>query len=208
MKKLLLIVLATACLHTAKAQYNRFDNNDDIENRGFKKENVFIGGSLSLGFGSGSFAVGGNPEIGYSFNRVLDAGLAFNLNYYSQKDYYNNSYKYSSFNYGGGVFLRAWPVPFLFAQLQPEINWISYTEKYPNSPDYKNTVSAASLIAGIGYGQHLVGQGNYFFMIGLDLLNDTWSPYRYYGSVMPIIRGGFDIYLKPSRKQAPAGPIL
>ncbi len=207
MKKLLLIIIASACLNFAKAQYNQYSD-DDYENRGFKKENVFLGGSLSLGFGSGSFAVGGNPEIGYSLGRFVDAGLIFNLNYYSQKDYNSNG-SYSSFNYGGGIFFRAWPVPFLFAQVQPEINWISYTEKYENFPDVKNTVSAASLITGIGYGQHVLGQGNYFFMIGLDVLNDRYSPYSDgYGNPYPIIRGGFDIYLKPSRKKGSQGPVL
>ena len=208
MKKFLLIIIASASLTHAKAQYNQHNNDDDDIDVGFKKENVFLGGSLSLGFGSGSFAVGGNPEVGYSIGRFLDAGLIFNLNYYSQKDLYNDGSSYSSFNYGGGVFLRAWPVPFLFAQVQPEINWISYTEKYANVPDYKNTVNAPSLITGIGYGQHMVGQGNYFFMIGLDLLNEKYSPYSDgYGHAYPIIRGGFDIYLKPSKK-APSGPVL
>ena len=206
MKQFILIILALTSLTATKAQYN--DDNYD-EPGGFKKENIFLGGSLSLGFGSGSFAVGGNPEIGYSFNRWMDAGVILNLNYYSQKDYYN-SVKYSSFNYGGGVFVRAWPWPFLFAQLQPELNWINYKEKYLNSDiSYKNTVSAVSLIGGVGYGQHIVNQGSYFFMIGLDLLKDKYSPYLDgYGHPTPIIRGGFDIYLKPSRKSTPSGPIL
>lgn len=203
MKNVLLALLAILAVNTLAAQYNEYDEG----NGGFKKERVFLGGALSLGFGSGSFAVGGNPEIGYSLGNVVDAGLVFNINYYTQKDYYYDA-KYSSFNYGGGVFLRAWPVPFLFAQIQPEINWINYTEQYQNAPDYKSNVNAASLIAGLGYGQHFVGQANYFFMIGLDLLNEPYSPYRYYGDIMPIIRGGFNIYLKPSRRSAPAGPQL
>ena len=58
-----------------KDDYN--DDNNNGENKGFKKENVFLGGALSLGFGSGSFAVGANPEIGYSVAQWLDAGVGF-----------------------------------------------------------------------------------------------------------------------------------
>ncbi|MFT4153241.1 hypothetical protein [Parafilimonas sp.] len=209
MKKTVLITIALASLTAVKAQYNRYNNDNDYSDNGggFKKENVFIGGSLSLGFGSGSFAVGGNPEIGYSFNKWLDAGVVLNLNYASQKDYYYDV-RYSSFNYGAGVFARAWFLPFLFAQAQPELNWISYNTKYSDLVD-KQTVNAPSLIGGIGYGQRIVGQGSYFLMLGVDLISDKNSPYvDYYGHAQPIIRGGFDIYLKPSRKPAHSGPIL
>ncbi|HEX5151314.1 MAG TPA: hypothetical protein VFW07_07685 [Parafilimonas sp.] len=206
MKKFLLIILALLSIQSLKAQYD--DYSDDNGNGGFKKENVFLGGALSLGFGSGSFAIGGNPEIGYSFNKWFDAGLIFNINYFSQTDYYNNDIKYSNFNYGGGIFLRGYPVPFLFLQIQPEHNWITYTNKYNDQVD-KATYSANSLIGAIGYGQRIVGRGSYFFLIGLDLLTETYSPYLDgYGHPYPIIRGGFDIYLKPSRKSKPAGPVL
>ena len=212
MKKLLLIILASISLTVVKAQYNQYNqnNNDDDSDKkgGFKKENMFLGGSLSLGFGSGSFAVGGNPEIGYSLNQWLDAGIVFNVNYFSQTDYYNNNLKYSNFNYGGGAFLRGYPLPFIFLQLQPEYNWITYTNKY-NDQVQKETFHAASLIGAIGYGQRIVGQGSYFFSIGLDLLTNKYSPYLDgYGHPYPIIRGGFDIYLKPSKKPTPPGPIL
>ena len=33
---------------------------------GFRKENLFIGGSLGLGFGTDQFTVGVNPEMGYA----------------------------------------------------------------------------------------------------------------------------------------------
>lgn len=203
MKNFFLSLLIISSVNNLHAQ----DNYTNEENKGFKKENVFIGGSISLGFGSGSFAVGANPEIGYSFSRWLDGGVAFNLNYNSQRDYYYDV-KYSSFNYGGGVFVRAYPFPFLFIQLQPEQNWISYSTKYSNLVD-KQTVNAASFIGGIGYSQRIIGQGNYFFMIGLDLLNNANSPYQDgYGHAQPIIRGGFDVYLHPSRRPRSAGRIL
>ena len=209
MKKIILSLLVLASLKSLHAQ--DMYNDDYSENKGFKKENIFLGGSLSLGFGSGSFAVGGNPEIGYSIAQWLDGGLVFNINYYSQTlyNYYpGQDLKSTSFNYGGGIFLRGYPVPFLFLQLQPEHNWISYTEKF-NDQTQKNTYSANSLLASIGYGQRVVGRGSYFFSIGLDLLTNKYSPYLDgYGHPYPIIRGGFDIYLKPSKKSTPSGPVL
>lgn len=209
MKQFLLVLSILASAEFLQAQ-NMYDNPG--ENSGFKKENVFLGGSIALGFGSGSFAVGANPEIGYSITKWLDAGLVFNINYASQTYYdyygYNDDLKTSSFNYGGGVFARAYPLPFLFLQLQPEINWIAYKNTYQGFVD-KQTVHATSLIGGIGYGQRIIGQGSYFFMIGMDLMTDTYSPYLDgYGHPVPIIRGGFDIYLRSSKKSAPTGPLL
>jgi hypothetical protein len=198
----LLILISAKILHAQ----NDYDNNNG-ENKGFKKENVFLGGSISLGFSSGSFGIGANPEIGYSVAQWLDAGVALNVNYNSQRDYYYDV-KYSSFNYGAGVFVRAYPLPFLFVQLQPEQNWISYNTKYSTLID-KQTVNATSLIGGVGYSQRVVGQASTFFMIGLDLINDVNSPYNDgYGHAQPIIRGGFDVYLHPSRKPRPVGNQL
>ena len=211
MKKIFLFFTLLLLVTIAKAQQNDYR---EEENGGFKKENVFLGGSISLGFGSGSFGIGANPEIGYSLSQWLDAGLVFNINYNSQKyyDLYTGAYidKVSSFNYGAGVFLRAYPIHFLFLQLQPEENWIVYKDKsYVNDITGKTTVNSTSLIGGIGYTDRVIGQGSYFFMIGLDLLNNINSPYRDgYNNAIPIIRGGFDVYLRPSRKPKPAGHVL
>ncbi|HVX25128.1 MAG TPA: hypothetical protein VHB70_02205 [Parafilimonas sp.] len=214
MKKIILALLVIIAAQALNAQDNY--NNDNADDKGFKKENVFLGGSISLGFGSGSFGIGANPEVGYSFAQWLDGGVVFNVNYNSQKIYDANASgfqyvgKASSFNYGGGVFFRAYPVNFLFVQLQPEENWIAYTQKDVGTDlKYKSTVNATSLIGGIGYSQRVISEGNYFFMIGLDLLNNANSPYQDgYGHAQPIIRGGFDIYLHPSRKPKPAGHVL
>lgn len=213
MKIFLLCMFCVSSISVLYAQKNGDDNYTNDEGKGFKKENVFVGGAISLGFGSGSFGVGANPEIGYSVAQWLDAGVAFNINYNSQRLYdgYSGAQlgKTSSFNYGGGVFARAYPLPFLFLQLQPEFNWINYKQKDNYGNSIRQTVNAPSLIGGIGYGQRVIGQGSYFFMVGLDLINDKNSPYNDgYGHANPIIRGGFDIYLRPSRKPARRGGVL
>ena len=91
------------------------DENDITEEKtsGFNPNHLFIGSSLMLGFSSGSFSVGANPEIGYSLTNWLDAGLGFNINYYSISGEYNYGVQQNSFNYGGGPFMRVYPIPFL-----------------------------------------------------------------------------------------------
>ena len=61
-----------------------------------------------------------------------------------------------------------------------------------------------AFIAGVGYTQRVVGRGSYYLMIGLDLLKNAYSPYVSENEVgqlvaQPIIRGGFNFYLRPSK---------
>ncbi len=198
-------------------QYNAtppptYTSNANAQPKGYHQENVFIGGSLQLGYADNTFSIGGNPEIGYSFAQWLDGGISFNLNYSSQAAdpnyFYNDDERTRQFNYGAGIFARVYPVRFLFFQLQPEINWIhqSITDYSTGEPiGESGTFQSTSLIAGIGYTQRIVGRGSFFTMIGLDILDNPNSPYREYNvdgstSPIPIIRAGFDFYLHPPRK--------
>lgn len=153
---------------------------DEGSATGFRKENLFVGGSLSLGFGSYNFNVGGAPEIGYSLNKWLDAGVLMNLNYNSERaEYFNNNTRYRSFNYGAGAFARAFPLPFLFFQVQPEYNWIDFNSKYiPTGATASYSTNAPSLLLGVGYGQRVVGQGSFFISLMFDAMSDRNSPYR------------------------------
>lgn len=187
---------------------NLFAQND--KSTGFKKENIFIGGGPTLGLGTGYFAIGATPEIGYSVNQWLDAGLGFNIYYSSQRqlDIYNAVVaKYSSFNLGLGPFVRIYPVNNFFLEGRLENNFISYKQKYlyPIS-ESKQNVNATSLLAGIGYGQRNIGGSGFYTVIMIDLLTDPRSPYRLTSAdgasstVIPVVRGGFFIYLKPKKK--------
>lgn len=172
---------------------------DEGSGTGFLKQNLFIGGGLSLGYGSYDFNVGATPEIGYSLNKWLDAGIVLNINYSSERadPYYNDNVRYRSFNYGAGVFGRAWFLPFLFAQVQPEFNFINYNAKpMPSGQTYSQTTNAPSVLLGIGYGQRIVGQSSFFLSLSLDVVNSQYSPYRdFNGAALPVVRAGFDFYL-------------
>ena len=179
-----------------------FSQKNEENDHSFKKENIFLGGSISLGLGSGYFAVGGNPEIGYTIAPWLDAGIGTNINYYTIAPEYNNYRRDKSFNYGAGIFTRIYPLKEVFFQIQPEYNWTKISGQYVGS-DFvdKLTFQAPSLLLGIGYATREIGNSSFYTLIMIDAGNNTESPYiGYLGSKEPVIRAGFNIYLRPKKK--------
>lgn len=178
---------------------------DEGSGTGFKKENIFLGGSLGLGFGSYDFNVGLSPEIGYSLNKWLDAGVLVNFNYNSIRAdpgfVYNDNVRSRNFNYGGGAFVRAYPLPFLFLTAQPEYNWLSSNQKDMSSGEsFTYKANAPSLLLGVGYGQRVVGEGSFYIALMFDAISNVNSPYNdVYGHPLPVIRAGFDFYLHGKR---------
>ena len=204
MKKILVILSLVAINANVFAQ----SRNDD-ESRFLKKENIFVGGSIALGYTGGtntsSFVIGANPEIGYTFSEFIDLGFAFNTIFNSYK-FYDAPYRFKqdAFNYGAGIFTRIHVIPNFFIQAQPEYNWIVYKQSnLDNGATYpKITTKASSFLAGIGYGQRIVGQSSFFTLLMFDLASERFSPYRdTYGTAVPIIRGGFNIYLNSKKKK-------
>lgn len=171
----------------------------------FRQENIFIGGSIGLGVGNGSFSVGGNPELGYTIAKWMDAGLIFNVNYYSYTAEANGGVRQRSFNYGGGIFTRFYPVNGFFLTIIPEYNRIN-TKLKDIAYNYTGeevilTREAPSLLLGVGYGSREIGNSSFYTMLAFDAGNNTNSPYiGYYGSKLPILRAGFNFYLRPKKK--------
>lgn len=168
------------------------------ENKGkFKRENVFFGSSLNLSLGNRFFNIGINPELGYSVTKWLDAGVALNINYFSQNASEFSSYRFRNFNYGAGTFLRVWPVNFLHLQVQPEYNWISSSRKEVISGQTdKFKLNAGSLLVGIGYGSRMVGSQYSYVTLMIDVLQNINSPYRdQFNDPLPVFRAGFGMYL-------------
>jgi hypothetical protein len=195
MSRLMVLILL---LVTGFATYAQ-ENNEE-EQRGFRKDKLFTGGSISFGLGNNTFQIGANPMFGYSLTKWIDAGLVGNYNYASFRDVIAYDDKLRSTTYGGGVFTRIYPLRFLFVQAQFEHNFIK--EKYiPGNglENETNNVEANSLLAGVGIAtDRYAGDSRPFFYFSLlfDVLDNDFSPYRRSdGSVLPILRAGLQIPL-------------
>jgi len=183
----------------------------------FKKENLFTGGSLVLSFSSYTTVLGGSPVLGYSINKWLDAGVQVNFTYSSNRHamYYNpntGQYFYSDdklkqTTYGGGAFLKIYPVNFLFLQAQGEYNSTSVKLIPANGgTTEKSKTSAPSFLVGAGYCNGRQGVGSLFYYVSVlaDIAKDKDSPYTEVTAsgtvnVLPIFRAGLQIPLFQGR---------
>lgn len=202
MKQWIVMIALTICTTTGFAQYER---EEEPERGGFKKENLFTGGSISLGLGNRSFSAGISPVFGYKIADWIDAGLVGNYQYTSFRQYYAIGDKLRQSTYGGGVFTRLYPVNFLFAQAQFEHNFITLKYLPPNGGSTeKYTSSANSFLVGAGYAEGRVpGMPSSFFSLAVlfDVSGNENSPYmNNLGRPTPIFRAGLNIYpFRPSR---------
>lgn len=196
MKKIILVVSVLALTTTSLfAQKEK-----EEEKKGFKKENLFTGGSVSLAFYNNTFLIGASPVLGYSINKWVDAGIVVNYSYTSYRDYgfvYNDKLRQKV--YGGGTFIKLYPVRFLFAQAQFEHN--SIDQKYiPDIGDIQTyKTDANSFLVGGGYTTGRYGLGGdmfYYLAVLFDVSGNVNSPYTdSHGRSIPIIRGGIQIPL-------------
>lgn len=191
MKKLILsLLLCTASIAVLFAQ----EEEEEEQKGGWKKDHLFIGTSLNLGFSNG-FIIGLNPEIGYSINKVVDAGISTNFNYITQR-YQNTNSSVRYMAIGGGPFVRIWPVRMIFLGGQYEYNSIKVSEKINGVVGNKTTATSSSILVGAGYGNRMIGESQFYTSIMIDALNDPNSPYRdQFGRVLPVFRTGFIFYL-------------
>jgi hypothetical protein len=201
MKKIILVLLLASVTYAAFSQ--KESEGDEETKKGFKKENLFVGGSGTLSFFNGATIIGGNPYFGYSINKFLDAGIVANFTYAGQRDY--DGTKIRQFVYGPGAYLRVFPVRMIFLHAGVEHNIISQKVIYPSGsgfPTEKLKINSNSVLLGGGYtgGREGVGSFFYYFSVMVDVSKSKKSPYTEVlldGSVrsIPIIRGGIQIPL-------------
>ena len=192
MKKFLLTFVA------AFVAFHSFAQQKDDQERGWKRENLFIGTGINLGFFNG-FVIGLNPEVGYSLNKVIDAGVSTNFSYISQRDIYSPT-TYRQTVVGGGPFVRIWPVRMIFVGSQFEYNTINYSIKTNDNVTFKDKRSAPSVLVGIGYGNRNVGANQFYTSVYVDVLKNVNSPYvDQFNRMTPVIRTSFIFYLRPKQ---------
>ena len=188
--------LSLLCLNV-NAQTEKKEE-DEVIKGGFKKENLFVGGNVALGLGSGNFSVGVGPYIGYSINKYIDAALGLNYSYLSQRDYYTTQKNRQSV-IGPSAFVRLYPVKFLFAHAQYEYNFIKYKQIYGNGiPDNVYKINVPSFLIGPGFasGRDAYSKSFYYISVLFDVLKNKNSPYTdNLGRVTPIFRAGYNVAL-------------
>lgn len=203
MKTIFVVLMAFSSFHS----FAQLDEQKKEEKKGgFKKEKLFTGGSATAGLSSYSTILGITPQLGYSLTNWADAGITFNLNYTSQRDYQDYGDKLRQTVYGPGAFVRLFPVNFLFASAQYEYNFIHLKYIPSGNSSYlpaKNNITASSLLLGAGYaGGRYRGNNTYYFLsVSWDVLGDKNSPYiDGLGRSSPIIRAGYNIGLFQRRR--------
>ena len=166
------------------------------------KQNLFTGGTISLAFYSNTFLIGGSPVLGYSITNWADLGIVINYNYTVYRDYRIFDDRLKQQNFGGGPFVKLYPVRFLFVQAQYEYNFLRLKYIPPPNSGYseeKDGLEAKSFLVGGGYTTGRMGRGggaHYYLAILFDVLHELGSPYTdAYGRSIPIIRGGIQIPL-------------
>ncbi len=191
----------------AFSSYAQDQEQPEAKKGSFRKDNIFLGGGIGLGIGgwSGGFNIGANPEAGYTVAQWLDVGISTNINYSSFRAEVNDGIRQRTINYGGGVFARLFPFKGFFIQALPEYNWITTNLKDlrigSTGEQLKIKQEAPSLLLGVGYSRRMVGQSNFFTVIMFDAGDNLNSPYiDSYGSKLPILRTGFNFYLRPKRQ--------
>jgi hypothetical protein len=164
----------------------------------FNREQLFLGSGLNLGFFNG-FIIGLNPEVGYSFNRIVDAGISINFNYVTQNDP-NFPISYRQTIYGGGPFLRIWPMDRFFLGGQYEYNTIAFSEKISGTVQNRVSYNASSLLVGGGFGSRFIGQSQFYTSIMIDVMGDRNSPYiDQFNRQLPVFRTGFTFYFRQKK---------
>jgi len=192
------------------------DETTEEPKKGFKKENLFIGGGVQLSFSSYEFGVGGSPVIGYSLNKWLDVGAGVNVSYISQREAYIDSYG-NEYTTGNKIhqttiaplaFARFYPLKFLFVQAQGEHSFVSQKYIYAtNAPDDKAKIDVNSLLLGVGYANGRQGVGDFYYYISLsvDVLKNRYSPYVQQSingdvNLLPIFKAGIQVPLFQGRR--------
>ncbi len=199
------IILSAVLFSIISASVLAQDEKEEKE-KGFKKENLFTGGSVTASFFSGGTILGINPMFGYKLANWVDAGIAFNYTYQGRRDYIYLDDKLRQNVFGPGVFARLYPVRFLFLQGQFEHNFTNLTYTDPGGFKFKDKTDANSLLVGAGIAEGRQRGSNSFFYISLlfDVLKNPNSPYVnnvYDGNtivrtdIVPIVRAGVNISL-------------
>lgn len=169
-------------------QMSKFQKLQDqtIYNKGFDKRRFFFGTDLGVQFGS-TTAIEVSPTVGYTVHRMFKVGISLIFDYF-RYGYYTPTGKVSfdEFIYGGSVFVRFFPIKYLF--LHFEIQGLNQPSFDPLSN--KSRLWMAYPLLGIGYNQPVSEKAALQLKLLWNLNSNTESIYA-----NPLISLGFNISL-------------
>lgn len=179
MKKILFVFLCFFSLLEVLAQssnYNRYKYQQAQSVRssnGFDPARLTFGGSFGLQFGDYT-TINVAPQVGYSFNKYINAGVGLAYTYYKD-DYYFNNYKIkdSRSYFGINLYAKLYPVDFLVFTVQPEANrmWSTIKEERTSAKYTENKFVPAVVVGGgLRFGPVTA-------MLKYDVVQDENSPY-------------------------------
>ncbi len=170
--------------------YGQFGQPASEKKSEFKmQKRLYFGGGLGFGMSSYSTSLMIAPVIGYRLTPDVDIGIRLNYTYYRYND---TPLKYSTNNFGAGVFARYYLFFFSDLFIHAEYEALNYEQVYVNSitweVDHKERVWVSSLFLGLGYRQW-IGQNAFVGITVLYNLLDSYdSPYS-----NPIFRIGVGV---------------
>ncbi|HEX6335203.1 MAG TPA: hypothetical protein VFZ78_13310 [Flavisolibacter sp.] len=188
--KYVIAVLLSLVTFSASAQ-----EYEEEEKKGFRKENLFIGGNFGLVLGDYTL-LNLSPQLGYRFNQYLAAGLGINALYVSDKqyDYWGNAwYKTSQGLLGLNIFGRVYPFQYMMIQAQPELNYLFGKQKYYNPP--LTTELDAEIVPSLLMGGGVVlpsERSSFIISVMYDVLQNDNSPY----GRKPFVNFGYTFNLR------------
>jgi hypothetical protein len=202
MNKKLCWLLVVSLFFIGDINAQKSEDEEEVEKKFFKKENLFTGGTVGAGLGQGSVALGLGPYFGYSINKYVDVALALNYNYVSVRDpFIDQSYRLSII--GPSAFVRVFPIRSIFLQGQYEYNFIQYKTKVSGTTAFVEKLKAKSMLVGAGFanGREDIGDTYFYVSIFIDVLKDPNSPYvDQFSRKNAIFRTGINIPLFQGRR--------
>lgn len=142
---------------------------------------LVFGGNMGATFGDFTF-IQASPQVGYMFSDKFTAGAGINFVSSTQKfrNFQGNElYRYSN-SYGGlNLFARFFPVRFLVASLQPELNYNWGKIRYKDGRPTQRIEGAfvPSLLLGGGVLIPSGGRGGMLLSLQYDVVQSNRSPY-------------------------------
>lgn len=183
---LIILILLIGFIQSSYAQFGQ--PSSQTKNDFSMQKRFYVGGGLGFGISSYGTNLMIAPLVGYRLSPSFDIGLRLTYNYYR----YNDSYfKYTSNNYGAGVFGRYYLFFFndLFLHAEYEaLNYDQFIYLGPNNELEKERSWVSSVFIGAGYRQWISNRAFVGITVLWNLLDDINSPYN-----NPVFRIGVGV---------------